>query len=429
MIDNVRDFGAVGDGACNDAPAIQAALDAAAARGGGTVYVPPGRFVVGEPGQATPSLILAGRVTLRGDSSGCVLARAPGGHSRPLIHNRGRTTATGGTGQGDVGIVIADLVLDGDRGDTSHFASNEQGVWLSQCVDSSISRVWSLGQRTNGFCLEYCDGVSLAQCVARDNLKNGYYLSGSDHCTLTACEGHRNGSPGSGIGSSFSFACSWHCALSACTGRDDEGPALLTGRDTQYLAAVGGTYDGLDVTTEPVNAPLPPHFDRTGAAGPYDGSRKYGTSHSLFSGLVVHAPGGRRWGIRFVGDGGNLVVGCLIRGVALNGVQLHGSSGNVVRGCSISNVGLVHDPSYRAAICIVAEPAWPQAGNNRIDDNDIFDDQPIVSTDQGFLAYTTGGVVVEGLTRLWRNRFRIPGGRIEVRANIPVHEIDNILEA
>lgn len=46
---NVVDFGAKGDGAANDAPAIQSALDAAGAAGGGTVSLPVGTFLVGAP--------------------------------------------------------------------------------------------------------------------------------------------------------------------------------------------------------------------------------------------------------------------------------------------------------------------------------------------------------------------------------------------
>jgi len=46
---NLRDFGAVGDGTTNDAPALQAALDALARAGGGTLLVPPGRFAIQTP--------------------------------------------------------------------------------------------------------------------------------------------------------------------------------------------------------------------------------------------------------------------------------------------------------------------------------------------------------------------------------------------
>ena len=41
---NVRDFGAKGDGANLDSGAINAAIEAAAARGGGTVFLPAGTY-------------------------------------------------------------------------------------------------------------------------------------------------------------------------------------------------------------------------------------------------------------------------------------------------------------------------------------------------------------------------------------------------
>src|SRR5690348_14537205 len=44
---DIRDFGAKGDGAAKDTAAIQKAIDAAAAQGGGTVLVPSGRYLSG----------------------------------------------------------------------------------------------------------------------------------------------------------------------------------------------------------------------------------------------------------------------------------------------------------------------------------------------------------------------------------------------
>lgn len=43
---NLRAFGAVGDGATNDGPALQSALDALASAGGGTLVVPAGRYAI-----------------------------------------------------------------------------------------------------------------------------------------------------------------------------------------------------------------------------------------------------------------------------------------------------------------------------------------------------------------------------------------------
>ncbi|MCC7236501.1 MAG: glycoside hydrolase family 28 protein [Bryobacterales bacterium] len=54
---NIRDFGAAGDGRRLDTAAIQKTIDACAAKGGGTVLFPPGRYVSG-------TLFLKSRVTL-----------------------------------------------------------------------------------------------------------------------------------------------------------------------------------------------------------------------------------------------------------------------------------------------------------------------------------------------------------------------------
>ncbi|MDQ3803860.1 MAG: carboxypeptidase regulatory-like domain-containing protein, partial [Acidobacteriota bacterium] len=45
----LRDFGAVGDGVTDDGPALQRALDALGAAGGGTLTVPAGRYVIASP--------------------------------------------------------------------------------------------------------------------------------------------------------------------------------------------------------------------------------------------------------------------------------------------------------------------------------------------------------------------------------------------
>ncbi len=44
---NPRLFGARGDGQVLDTPAIQAAIDACALNGGGTVFIPAGRYLTG----------------------------------------------------------------------------------------------------------------------------------------------------------------------------------------------------------------------------------------------------------------------------------------------------------------------------------------------------------------------------------------------
>lgn len=64
---NIRDYGAVGDGITNDAPAIQAALEAAAPYGG-VIYVPPGRYCVELDPETDPNprFSIADNIVIRG---------------------------------------------------------------------------------------------------------------------------------------------------------------------------------------------------------------------------------------------------------------------------------------------------------------------------------------------------------------------------
>ncbi|HSX06850.1 MAG TPA: glycosyl hydrolase family 28-related protein [Candidatus Saccharimonadia bacterium] len=64
LVFNVKDYGAVGDGATNDAPAIQAAINAAAAANGGTVLLPSATYNI------TTTLIPVDRVRICGTAWG-----------------------------------------------------------------------------------------------------------------------------------------------------------------------------------------------------------------------------------------------------------------------------------------------------------------------------------------------------------------------
>src|ERR1700722_2662715 len=64
---NVRNFGATGDGKTLDSPAINRAIEAAAAAGGGTVYFPAGIY-------ASYSIRLKSHITLYLDQGAVILA-------------------------------------------------------------------------------------------------------------------------------------------------------------------------------------------------------------------------------------------------------------------------------------------------------------------------------------------------------------------
>lgn len=75
---NVTHYGAVGDGVATNTAAVQAAINAASAAGGGTVEVPPGIFLCGP-------LQLASRINLQVDGilRMLPLGQYPGGTTRP----------------------------------------------------------------------------------------------------------------------------------------------------------------------------------------------------------------------------------------------------------------------------------------------------------------------------------------------------------
>ena len=77
---NVREFGAKGDGAVKDTPALQQALDACVAAGGGEVLVPAGNYLTG-------SLVLGSRTTLRFEA-GATLTGSPDVADYPFVQAR-----------------------------------------------------------------------------------------------------------------------------------------------------------------------------------------------------------------------------------------------------------------------------------------------------------------------------------------------------
>src|SRR5688500_10157455 len=77
---NVREHGAVGDGQTLDSSAIQSAIEACAAQGGGSVYLPAGQYLTG-------SLFLRNNISLHLDS-GAVILGSQEAEDYPIIQSR-----------------------------------------------------------------------------------------------------------------------------------------------------------------------------------------------------------------------------------------------------------------------------------------------------------------------------------------------------
>lgn len=123
---NIRDFGAKGDGATLDTPAVQAAIDACNKDQGGTVLVPAGVFVIG-------TVEMKSNVILRIAAQGKLLGSADGTqyHAADAIPLRGDSTLN----DGNVGLIFAvkaeNFTIEGPGtidGQGAQFRSPSRGV-------------------------------------------------------------------------------------------------------------------------------------------------------------------------------------------------------------------------------------------------------------------------------------------------------------
>lgn len=129
---NVKTFraaGAKGDGATNDSTAIQAALDACLAAGGGIVYFPPGTYLAS-------GLNLYGKVRLMGAANEAVILKLPNGANTFLLQTyQFASLAAGGGGAGagtssagEAVFSIEDITFDGNK--TNNASANVPVVRL-----------------------------------------------------------------------------------------------------------------------------------------------------------------------------------------------------------------------------------------------------------------------------------------------------------
>lgn len=132
------EYGAVGDGAHDDAPAINRAIRAAAEAGGGVVALPVGTFLIGES-----SVRLSSSVALVGTGYDTLLLLAPGVDASVIM------STSSGPESPTVGASIENLRINGN-GDKNRgkygtgillLAANEcsvQGVWVENTAHSGI---------------------------------------------------------------------------------------------------------------------------------------------------------------------------------------------------------------------------------------------------------------------------------------------------
>lgn len=229
-ITNVKHFGAVGDGTTDDTVAIQAAIDAAVARGGGSVFVPEGTYLI------SSALTLDSFVSLVGEGIGSKITQSS-------------TTADCVTGTTLQYVTIRDIFIDGpdsgsgrgiyfsDGGNSSNQNIVMQNVVVSQFgshgivmetpIISNLIGVNSQNNGGHGFYMTTSTtggtSVSFNACFANDNPQAGFHLNQLHYSSMQGCAAD---------------ACGIGYLLATCQS------TVLSGCGSELMVATDATYDG-----------------------------------------------------------------------------------------------------------------------------------------------------------------------------------------
>jgi len=178
---NVRHFGAKGDGSTIDTPAINKAIDYAAARGGGTVYLPAGTY-------ACYTIRLKSRVALHLDHGAIILgAQAPqdgvGGYDlaepqdpayeayQDYGHNHWRNSLIWGEGLSDIAITGSGLIWG-------------KGLGRGDGKDNYLKDPNGPGTANKAIALKNCHNVLLRDFRILEGGWFGLLLTGVDNLTI-----------------------------------------------------------------------------------------------------------------------------------------------------------------------------------------------------------------------------------------------------
>lgn len=221
MIFNVKDYGAIGDGVADDTAAIQAAINAASAAGGGQVYAPEGTYIVSageEPSDGC--LMLKSNVYLYGDGMGLTNIKVADGSDTKIT---GVIRSAYGEETHDFG--ISNLTIDGNRDNTTGkidgwfngFIPGQEGhdsnvtldgVEIKDCsgygfdpheqtINMVIKNSVSHGNGLDGFVADFLVDSVFENNIAYDNDRHGFNIVTSSHeFTMTNNVSYGNGSTG-----------------------------------------------------------------------------------------------------------------------------------------------------------------------------------------------------------------------------------------
>lgn len=228
MFYNVRDYGAKGDSVTIDGDAINAAIDAAAARGGGTVYFPPGIY-------ASYSIRLKSNICLYLDQGAVILGAKEVngvGYDEPepktaydayqdFGHNHWKNSLIWGIGLHDISIVGQGLIWGKgmSRSTNQPKGGGNKAIGLKNCrnvnlqdfsvlhgghfallatgVDNLTLHNLKIDTDRDGFDIDCCKNVRVSNCTVNSPFDDGICLKSSfalgyaratENVTITNCQ-------------------------------------------------------------------------------------------------------------------------------------------------------------------------------------------------------------------------------------------------
>ena len=193
---DIRAFGAFEGAGVNNQAAIQAAIDAAAAVGGGTVYIPPGVWGVGAHPSGNGCLQMHSNVFLKGagmDASSLRLMNGTSGTVTGIVRSA-PNTPTSNWG-------LADLALDGNKANTTAqvdgFYCGPKPGDTAMDADVTLLRVAIHDASRYGFDPhEQTVRLSIRDSVAHDNGVDGFTVDFNHDAELIGNQSYANGRHG-----------------------------------------------------------------------------------------------------------------------------------------------------------------------------------------------------------------------------------------
>lgn len=220
VINAVTEHGATGDGVTDDMPAIQNALDACSAAGGGIVYLPAGTYLIGTAASTGTFLTVPSLVTLRGagPKASVILSASTQVNQHPLWFDTGGSYAR----IEQLGVTAVAPTTGG--GSAAMTFKTNQHCWISDCWISADFAwgvfIWD-GSENCGVSRVTVDGTTNSHSIE---------FNGSSYCTVEDCDLSSSAVPNATI------EC-WADALGRATGNKIINNRLRTAGGTGIICA------------------------------------------------------------------------------------------------------------------------------------------------------------------------------------------------